>query len=491
MSVDAVTGTQSPAVTPAGESAVAQPQRPVKGLLEKTWDFFSSVSVATVLIFIIAATSVLGSLIEQEGMYNSWKPPADFYPERYGQFWGSLFFSTGMTRMYSSWWYLSLLFMLGASLIVCSLERFIPLWKAVQRPNTAPPESFVRHLKNRFTARVKDAAAPLAGLAASLRSRRYHVVEREGRLYADKGRWGRWGPYITHIGLLLILVGGMMRAVPGFYFKGTLWVRDGDLAKVPGTDWYVQSEKFTVEYYENGQPKAYKTDAIVFDGGQEKLRHTISMNEPLWYKWTELYQSSYKQGLGRATVAITDRATGAVFGEFRLDLAEPKAEYTAGNYKIQVKDYFPDFTIDEKGRPVSRSAEPNNPGLVLDVTDPSGKVNSLWLFVMFPEMEFNKNLPFKFKTLDMEMLSTTGLQVKKDLGIPVIYLGLLVVSLGVCLTFYLAHRRYWAFADGGTLVVGGWTNRNQTALKMEMETLARQLDPETNPQVSQMEGEER
>lgn len=465
--------------------------RPERSFLEQTWDFFASVPIAIVIIFLIAATSVAGSLIEQEGAYSSWQAPAQFYPERYGPVLGSLLYKTGLTRMYTSWWYLTLLFMLGASLVICSIERFVPLWKNVQRPNVAPEGGYIRHLKNRFSFRGAPGQDALASLAQLLRARRYKVVRQGDRLYADRGRWGRWGPYILHIGLIIILLGAMSRAIPGFYFDTAIWVRDGATVKVPNSDWYVKNEQFEAEFLDSGMPKFYKTHAVVIDGGNEVKRGAIAMNEPLSYRWVELYQSSYKQDPGSVKIALTDRQTKQELGTFEVDLFQPDASYVAGGYTIKVREYFPDFGLDDKGKPVSRSSEIKNPGFVLDLTAPNGKQSTIWYFVLYPQMEFDTTTPVRLETQDVTVVSTTGLKVKKDLGIPVIYLGLLITSLGAFLTFYLPHRRFWAMADGESVLVGGWTNRNQTSFQSEIARLATQLDPETNPYSNPMEDGER
>lgn len=472
-------------------NAAPEPEKPSKDFLDRTWDLFASVPVATVLIFLIAVASVGGSLIPQEGAYSDWRPPQEFYPARYGQFWGSFLYKTGMTRMYTSWWFLSLLYLLGGSLIICSIERFVPLWRAVQKPNLAPPSAFVRNLKNRFEYRSAVSADPLAPLAQALQASRFFVVRAGDRLYADRGRWGRWGPYITHVGLILILVGAMIRVFPGAYMEQFVWVRDGDIVKVPGADWFIKNERFTVESYENGQPKSYKTDAVVLDAAGNAVKHqTISMNNPLHYRWVELYQSSYRQEPGKAKVRLTERQSGAEIGTFELDLYQPEPQYKVGAYTVKVNDYFPDFGLDD-GKPVSRSSEVKNPGVVLEVSGPDGKAFKNWYFVMYPEMEFDPTTPVKVSTAEMTIAATTGLQVKKDMGIPVIWLGLLVTSLGVCLTFYVSHRRYWALVDGDRVLVGGWTNRNQGSFQSYTARLATLLDPTTNPQQDLAEGEER
>jgi len=145
----------------------------------------------------------------------------------------------------------------------------------------------------------------------------------------------------------------------------------------------------------------------------------------------------------------------------------------------------------EGGKPVSRSSQINNPGAVLEIVGPDGKTYENWYFVLYPEMEFDPTTPVKLGTVDVSERYTTGLKVKKDLGIPVIWFGLIVVSLSVCVTFYLPHRRYWALVEGGRVYVGGWTNRNQTSFGDEMNHIANRIDPKTNPLQTVMEGEER
>lgn len=468
-----------------------EPPNRANRILEQTWDFFASVPVATVLLFTIALGSVVGTFITQEGQYSDWRPPAEFYPVRYGPVLGTFLYKTGMTRMYTSWWFLTLLFLLGASLVVCSLERFIPLWRSVQRPNPAPPVAFIKHLKYHLEFRPDGSEPPFTRLAQALRSHRYNLVLTDDRLYADKGRWGRWGPYITHIGLLAILVGAMMRAIPGAYFDQSIWVPDGATVKVPNANWYIQSERFVLETYEDETPKAYRTQAVVIDGGVPVKRYTISMNQPLFYKWIELYQSSFSQEFGAAQVAVSDRATDKVMGTLSLDLQAPAPSYTVDDYSIRVKEYFPDFGMDAGGKPITRSGQAQNPAFKLEVVPPGGEVYTTWYFVLYPEIEFHSQSPIRFTTVDAVLRSTTGLRVKKDLGIPVIYLGLLIVTLGVGSGLYLSHRRIWAAVDGGAVMIGGWTNRNHGGFRSEVAALAAHLDLHTNPYKDPMGGGER
>jgi len=156
-----------------------------------------------------------------------------------------------------------------------------------------------------------------------------------------------------------------------------------------------------------------------------------------------------------------------------------------------VQAYYPDFGLDADGKPTTRSSRVSNPGMVLEVTPPDGEPFTTWFFPLYPAMEFDATVPVKFDTLSIDTVSTSGLKVKKDLGIPVIYLGLFVVTLGAFTTFYIPHRRYWAFLEDGLVIVGGWTNRNQGSFERETRQIAHLLDPERNADGDELEGEER
>lgn len=69
-----------------------------------------------------------------------------------------------------------------------------------------------------------------------LKGRHYQIREENGDLLAEKGRFSRWGPYINHVGLIIFLIGAMLRFIPGFYVNEDLWVKEGETAVVPETN---------------------------------------------------------------------------------------------------------------------------------------------------------------------------------------------------------------------------------------------------------------
>ena len=150
-------------------------------------------------------------------------------------------------------------------------------------------------------------------------------------MLAEKSRFSRWGPYINHIGLIIFLIGVLMRLIPGNYLDQYVWVRDGETRKVPETNYYVKSEGFAVEYYgkdefpeeldlQEGQQvvKMYKTDAILYKnlnaglpGTEPELeevhRQQIIVNHPLEYEDLLLYQSGQQARYAFCFKYDTDR----------------------------------------------------------------------------------------------------------------------------------------------------------------------------------------
>ncbi len=54
-----------------------------------------------------------------------------YYKEQYGTF-GQLYYLLGFHHLYGSWWYLSLIASIGISLVICGLDRVIPLYRALK-----------------------------------------------------------------------------------------------------------------------------------------------------------------------------------------------------------------------------------------------------------------------------------------------------------------------------------------------------------------------
>jgi cytochrome c biogenesis protein len=80
----------------------------------------------------------------------------------------------------------------------------------------------------------------------------------------------------------------------------------------------------------------------------------------------------------------------------------------------------------------------------------------------------------------LDVMGSTGLQIKFDPGIPIVYTGFALLMLGVVMS-YFSHSQIWALQKGETLYIGGKTNRAQVAFEQEILGILDQLSAVKKP----------
>ncbi|MDP2276672.1 MAG: cytochrome c biogenesis protein ResB, partial [Nitrospirota bacterium] len=207
-------------------------------LTDKTWNLFSSITFAVVLIALIAITSIIGTIIEQNAA-----------PERNIELIGKLFGTSlaptlytifdklGFMDMYRSWWFVALLLLLSANLTICSIDRLPRIWKLVKEPvKPLTDEQFKNLSKKELVLKGKpEKIKEAAGSAIKKAGFKFlETKEADGyQLYSEKGNYTRLGVYITHLSILLILIGALIGIF--FGFKGFLNLPEGKTYSVAFT----------------------------------------------------------------------------------------------------------------------------------------------------------------------------------------------------------------------------------------------------------------
>ncbi|WP_028987292.1 cytochrome c biogenesis protein ResB [Thermicanus aegyptius] len=458
------------------------------GVIDHLWKFFSSVKVAIWMIAIALVASIIGTILPQEQFKQSSLPAEQFYPQTYGWF-GQIYYTLGFHRLFYSWWYILLLLMIGISLIICSLDRFIPLYKALNRQRLPRHMDFFRRQRIFWEGKIEE--NPVELLAEVLK-RKHYALKREGDLLlAEKGKISRWGPYINHIGLILILLSVMLRFIPGFYLDEYVWVWDGETKKIPGTNYYVKNVDFQVQYYEenefpekiktNGKiVKNYQTDAILYEeingSMQEVKRGEIQVNHPFEYNGLYLYQSgSQPDQIYALRLNLIDKRENKNVGEIELSLYDPKSEFDlAGGIKVKVLEYYPDFALNEEKLPYSKSNVPNRPAYVVETISPDvPQGEKSWVIAGVNGDDLTPNNRYRFDLANFTLKDRTGLMVRVDRGLPALYVSMGIVMMGLVMGFYWQHRRIWVNYKEGTLYLAAHTNKNWFGLKKELEGIAK------------------
>lgn len=464
------------------EGKARRSQLVVRSPVDWIWNFFSSVKIAIVLILITLILASLGTIFPQEDFIPS-NTPETYYQETYGTL-GNVFYQLGLSVMYDSWWFFSLLAMIGISLVICSLDRVVPLYKALNNQRVEKNVNFMKRqrLAHHEEISVENVEQKIDRWVIALQEKRYQVKREGNALLAEKGRLSRWGPYINHIGLILFLLAALLRWIPGWSIEEFVWVRDGETKKIPTSSYYVKNERSFTELYPNKQVvKKYQTDAVIYEKntqGQLKQVHkqSIMVNHPLKYKGYELFQSSLNPELGGVKLKLSDRKAKQDLGTFSVQFAKlkPNQRYQVGDHTIRLLEYYPDFALDKNQQPITLSQAPNRPAMIFEVfKSGQGKGEKIWVISGENLDTIMKDNQYTIDLDQLQMINKSGLIVRTDKSLPFLFAGGLISMVGLAMGFYFQHRRIWLRVQDQTLYLGAHTNKNWYSLRRELQQIAK------------------
>ena len=447
----------------------ANPSLPARAGM-RLWRLFTSVNFAVVQIVAVSVLAVFGMTIRQLPSF-AFRSAGDYATEMgklrslYEPAFGALGVQVvdvmerlQLFHVFTSTPFTVLLLVLAFSILICTLDRTPRLWQQSASIRVAQPDAY-------FDPRLPDrvSIAPGGGLSATtvaavLRRGRY-AVRRETSadgaeyVYGDRNRWTKMATLISHLGLILFLVAGLVTA--RFGDEQGLVVAEGDTLTVqpigtPGL-LLVQNLGFEAPGLDTGTPSDFTTDLAVFQDGQQVARKVIRVNDPLTVGGYTFHQNGFGPApdiLLRSTadgsilwsgpVPLTDTAGGLPYGalpvpgkEFGLELLLKRGDDGVGflvalPYAIRgtLSDGTPDVV---RGTPVAalRGATVDLGGLDM--------------------------------TLELQGFSEyTMLIAKRDPGALIIWVAFATLLFGLAITFYLPRRRVWARlrADGRLDLVG-------------------------------------
>ncbi|WJQ15195.1 cytochrome c biogenesis protein ResB [Geobacillus stearothermophilus] len=484
------------------EGSARRSQTYNRTIVDQIWAFFSSVKVGVALIVITLIASAVGTIFPQEMYIPPNVNPAEYYEEQYG--WaGKLYYELGFNNLYGSWWYILLIALIGVSLVICSLDRVVPLYRALKRQGVKRHPHFLERQRLFGVSRVGDMDKAVALLKERLAKQRYRIREEGGHLLAEKGRFSRWGPYVNHVGLIIFLIGAMLRSVPGMYIDEVMWIREGETKEIPGTDgqYFLKSEKFIFDTYKKGEDNEvfnaaidrvgdgmiaenYQTNVVLYKrvdptvaGAKPKLEkvkeYSIRVNEPLKFNHYALYQVDFRLNEPKTmSFQLADKQSGKTFGTVAIDLYDPKETYDLGRgYRVELLSYFPDFEFDEDGNPSTKSRVPNNPAFVFKMYAPDRPEGEVSFVAIQQTIEPFGDNKYKMAFAGLETRNVSGLTVRRDFTLWILGVGGAIFMIGLIQGMYWNHRRIWVQRVNGELWIAAHTNKNWFGLKNELRRL--------------------
>ena len=462
----------------------------LKSLWSKLYQTLSSVRTGIFLIIGIGILSAVGTVILQRPTSDTDEIQRAYTPETLA--WLD---RLGLTDIYHSWWFLSLLILFCVCLIFVSLDRWPNSWKVYSKPVRFAASHFRLGLPQSIKLPVSDEAASLSATERILGRfgfKAQRVSEGgENGLFAEKQRYSVLAVYLVHLSLLFIFAGYIIDGIVGY--RGNVNITEGTTAsaislrdnkgnnsqmKLP---FQIRCDAAGMEQYDSGAPKQWWSNLVILENGKEVVSKRIIVNDPLVYKGLHIYQAN--MGNSQAPKTLTFKATPATGGA-ETDVTVPmngKAALPDGE-SLSVLRWVPDYYVQDN-EVYQKSDQVNNPAVQLALTDAKGETKKLWIFYSQGNTTKGQTAPYEFSIKAATWLYYTGLEVSHHPGQLGVWIGVVLMAIGLVVAFYTHHVRIWAVVTddgkGGKLLwVGGTTNKNRDKFQLKFEQIKAALREE-------------
>lgn len=449
------------------------------------WRVFTSVKLTLGLLIVLAVTSIFGTVIpQQEGAME--------LAERLSPGLVSFLSFLQLFDMYHSLWFRLIIGILALNLIICSLDRFP---SALKRAKAGPKldrtrvfEDIASHRIFRTRGKVEEAHSLVAGALKGTFKKIHEKRTDDGFVfYAEKGKISYFGVYVVHLSILVTLIGGIIGSM--FGFEAFVNIPEGgtvDKVQLRKSQAFmplpfrVRCDRFSVEFYDNGAPKEFRSDLVFLEGEKAALQGSLLVNHPITFEGITFYQSSYRPIPGdkvRIRLSKDAQSPGQLSLEVKkgIEIDLPGKEGT-----FQVVEIVEDF----RGL---------GPAAAVDVHPREGDHKQFWIFEHFemirkrfppamlksPHLDPSAFKPYTFALERVEIQYATGLQVSRDPGVPLVWTGFFLIMIGLIITFFTSHRSIWVQVAqtkrGPKILLAGRANKNPVGMEVELDRIATRI----------------
>ncbi len=285
-------------------------------------------------------------------------------------------------------------------------------------------------------------------------------------LFSEKGRFSRLGVYITHLSLLIIIVGGLAGSLYGF--RGHIEILEGETVNQiflrtkdeevsKPIDFSVRCDDFNITYYDipgrkERYVREYTSTLTILEDGKEVLKGTVEVNHPFHYKGLAFYQSSYGS-LHDITLGVQWKNKKGK--ELLKALEGDMISIPHSDSRIQVLRYAPQ---------VHNFGE----GVQLVLLKPNQTPQPFWVLKDYPKFSQQNNNDFIITFEGIASKEYTVLQVTKDPGVWIVWVGSGLMIFGLIVSFFFSHQRVWVRVpkrSGKEIILAGSANKNRVGFE--------------------------
>lgn len=392
--------------------------------------FIYKMKTGIFLLGFLALASIIGSIIPQQ-MSQGW------YQNNYGTVIFKVIKLFELDNIYHSNWFTVLFVLISINLIACSIMRIFKIISKIKQP-------FFQGDK------ISEVNIKYNNLKDKINNIGFRKVrERENILYLTTGKIGFLGSWLTHLGLLLIIIGYLTGTMFGSssYITGV----PGEIKQIPEAGIELKLEDFKIDYRDDYSVKQYSSHVQVFsDNARQK--EVISVNDPLSHAGHNIYQvgTGWRIQLsikkGDESLKQTPLKEGNLINLAKIIRPENTVSDTVSDSnsinsretdldstKVRFAKFLPDPVV-VHGSVVNRSPELRDPHLIYQIIE-KDKVLDMGIAEIGDTLNWkNYNISFN------QPQKYTTLQVRKDPGLIVVIIGGIILLLGIIISFYVNPR---------------------------------------------------
>lgn len=406
-------------------------------LVNAFWQWFISLKLTFVLLGFISLGAVIGMSFDQTLSYD------EFYEHRSQG--GAIGFLLSFFELYDtfhSWWFSLAILLLALNLIACSIERLPRIYFDYMKPR---PYLTDRRLLG-LNLKEKLVAADLKtaeGIASQFLQKDLKKARLFGQYYYyDAQGFARFGVYVVHISLLIIMFSAIYATQNGV--DGHVLIDEGSKARfitakgAGGVNYtydlgfYVGCDDFRLRTFVDNSPMEYESDLYISPDGHSKIdAKRVRVNEPLSYQGFTFYQSNYRPIVSEKSVVL-EVTTQGIKERHHVRLNTPLK--LALGQELVVEKIYEDFA---------------GLGQALRIMEKNGESSTYFhIFRRYPEFDEKvRRSSYSVIFLDSDQKYATGLSVGKVPGISFIFSGFLLLVVGLCLCFFMHPVRFFARID--------------------------------------------
>jgi cytochrome c biogenesis protein len=413
---------------------------------QKIFRLLADLRFAIFILLVISFCSIAGTIIEQDQSIEIYKTNYPLTNPLFGFLTWDRILQFGLDHVYKTWWFLTLILLFGVSLISCTFLQQLPSLKIARRCQFFRTTGQFYRLK--FSTVLTNFS--LTKILSRIKNKKYSIFQQKNIIYCYKGLIGRIAPIIVHFSMILILLGTIIGSLFGFKAQEIVpktetfhiqnILNNGQLTVVPKTS--ARINDFWITYTKTKTISQFYSDISILDNqGNETTRKTISVNYPLISKNVYYYQTDWN-------------LIGLRFQNLKNEIIEyPLINVFNNQSKVWLTWISSNSSLNE--------------GIITIIDNLEGYCsvyNDNGQFL--GNIELNETINFKIPITLLEIISSTGLQIKTDPGIPIIYLGFFFLMVSTLIS-YITYSQIWIVQKNQQIFIGGTTNRAVFEFELE------------------------